>query len=375
MIPVIDMHCDTISEIHNTRMLQGEADALQAEGKLSQERAESIQKSTELRENDYSIDLLKMKEGGYLCQNFALFTFLGPWIDGFFDDPSSMSEKDRILFQMMREKYETPFDYAMGLSDTFDREMEKNSDIIRPVLTAQDILDNQKNGYLSALKTIEEGGVYGGSIDQLKKFYDQGVRMTTIVWNFQNELGFPNHVDRKNGVASPDTKNGLTDTGKEFVEACFDMGMIVDLSHLNDAGIYDVFKLSGKKHPIVASHSNARTITGHPRNLTDEMLRALGDCGGVAGVNFCDAFMNDRNDNLTTIDDMVRHIRHMENLAGIEAVGLGSDFDGIGNAVEFGNCSKIHQLAEALRRAGYSTSAIEKIFYKNVLRVYGDILG
>lgn len=354
MIPVIDMHCDTISEIHNTRLLQGEA---------------------QLRENEYSIDLLKMKEGGYLCQNFALFTYLGPWLNDFFTDLSRMDEKEQTLFKLMREKYPTPFDYAMALSDTFDREMEKNRDIIRLVLTAKDILENQKNGYLSALKTIEEGAIYGGSVDNLKKFYEKGARMTTIVWNYPNELGFPNHIDRKSGTASPDTVNGLTATGKEFVEICFDMGMIVDLSHLNDAGIHDVFALSGKKHPIVASHSNARAVTGHPRNLTEEMLRSLGDCGGVAGVNFCDAFMNDRHDNLTTIDDMVRHIRHIENVAGIEAVGLGSDFDGIGNAVEFGNCSKIGRLAEALERAGYSISAIEKIFYKNVLRVYGDILG
>ena len=344
MIPVIDMHCDTISIIHDCRM----------EGK-----------EIGLRRNDLHIDLEKMKKAGYMCQNFALFTYLGAW------------QKNGEAYEGGGGKgarFACPREYALSLSDTFDAEMAANADLIRPVLNAGDIEKNFKEGYLSALKTIEEGGVYEGSVDHLKEFYDRGARMTTLTWNFENELAFPNHINMKTGETTPDTENGLKPAGKEMVEACNELGIIVDISHLNDAGIYDVLDIAGRKGPIVASHSNARSICGHARNLTDDMLRKLAECGGVAGINFCADFMSDRGDQMTLISDMIRHIRHMENVAGIESIGMGTDFDGIGNRIEFENCGGMQRLAEELERAGYSLDAIEKIFYKNVLRVYKDIL-
>ena len=343
MIPVIDMHCDTISVIHN-KNFEGEQIAL--------------------RKNHCHLDLEKMKEGGYMCQNFALFTYLGHWMD-----------LDSMYFSKeVKEHYPTAYDYAMDMSDTFDREIEANRDLIGAVRTASDIEENFLMGRMSALKTVEEGAVYEGSVDRLKEFYDKGVRMTTLTWNFENELASPNQINWTNGLTVPDTIHGLKQAGRELVDACRELGVIVDVSHLNDAGIYDILDIMKGKTPIVASHSNARGVTNHARNLSDEMLRSIAEGGGVAGINFCNAFLNDRDDNKSAIQDMIRHIKYMENVAGIDAIGLGSDFDGIENTVELGNGGGMQRLAEALEDAGYSHEKIEKIFYKNVLRVYREVL-
>ncbi|MDO4492756.1 MAG: dipeptidase [Clostridia bacterium] len=341
MIPILDMHCDTVSQILNARLTG---------------------KTAALRQNELDADLGRMRSAGYLCQNFALFTYLGHWVPG----------SDHRL-EAVAERYPTPTDYALALSDTLDAEVAANPDLVRPVTTATEIEENFRSGKLSALKTIEEGAVYRGDPALVREFYDRGVRMTTITWNYENELGFPNRKVPGKGVV-PDTENGLTPVGKDFVALCKELGIIVDISHLNDAGIRDVFSVMGKT-PFVASHSNARALTGHPRNLTDEMLRRLADCGGVTGINFCSDFINDRNDGLTRIDDIVRHIRYIENVAGIDAIGLGSDFDGIDNRVETDGCDGMQQIAAALSREGFSEEKIEKIFYKNALRVYRDILG
>lgn len=344
MIPVIDMHCDTMSILHDR-----------------QQTGETIH----LDNNGLHIDLKKMQNSEYLCQNFALFTYLGAWQNNLNHYQGGGGAG---------AAFPGPKEYALSLSDTFDREITANKDSIRPVLTASDIRKNHQAGYMSALKTIEEGAVYEGNADNLRLFYNKGVRMTTLTWNFENQLAFPNKFDWTSRKVIPDTENGLKLAGKTMVEACFDMGIIVDISHLNDAGIHDIFDMAGKRHPIVASHSNARAVTDHARNLTDDMLKKLADCGGVTGINFCSAFINDRSDNMTLIDDMICHIRHIEDIAGIESIGLGSDFDGIENKIEFENCGGMQRLAEGLEQAGYSMDAIEKIFYRNVLRVYEEVL-
>ena len=343
-IPIIDMHCDTISVIHDRRM----------------------QKETiGLRRNFLHIDLERMKSSGYMCQNFALFTYLGNW-NGL-GGPYAASE--------VKEQYETPYDYALALSHTLDQELEENGDWIRPALTGSQIEENFKHGFLSGLKTVEEGAIYAGDPERLKALYEKGVRMTTLTWNFENDLAYPNRVNLQNGEVTVDDQHGLKPKGRELVEYCRELGIIVDISHLNDGGIMDLFDIYGKKYPILASHSNARAVASHPRNLTDEMLRKLAECGGVTGINFCAAFLNDREDPVARMEDMVRHIRHIEQVAGIESIGLGSDMDGIQNDMELEDSRGMQSLAQALETAGYTIGQIEKIFYGNVLRVYKDILG
>lgn len=328
---VIDMHCDTIGEIYRRRC-SGE--------------------NIGLASNPLQIDLEKLKAGNYGLQNFGLFTYL--------------KETNR------------PTEFAMEMLDTFYTEMEANQDKISPVTTWKEIEDNWNHGRLSALLTIEEGAVCRGSLNILRDFYRLGVRMMTLTWNFENELAFPNRVIWEGpmaGTVVPETEKGLTETGIAFVEEMDRIGMILDISHLGDAGIYDVFRYS--KKPFVASHSNARAVASHPRNLTDDMIRKLSERGGVMGINFGGIFLRDfpnEDDACSRIDDMIRHIKHIRQVGGIQCIGIGTDFDGVGGAMEIESAAFMQKLAEAMEKAGFTVSEIEDVFYRNVLRVYRERL-
>lgn len=327
---VIDMHCDTIGELYKKRR----------EGK-----------PYSLLENDCHIDLKRMEKGDYCLQNFALFTELS--------------------------RHERPFEYCMELADLFFTELEQHKDLIGIVTCYDDIVKNMEAGRMSAMMTIEEGGVCQGETAFLRDFYRLGVRMMTLTWNYPNELGWPNRTrtEGEETFCEPDTEHGLTEKGIVFVEEMERLGMIVDVSHLSDAGIWDVFRHTEK--PFAASHSNARALASNPRNLTDEMIRKLGERGGVAGINYYGDFLIDRKKGepmVSRIDDMIRHMKHMKNVGGIEVIGLGSDFDGIGGKLEVGSPADLPLLMNAMEKAGFSAGEIEAVFYKNVLRVYREVL-
>ncbi len=307
---VIDMHCDTMTNLYRN-------------GKS-------------LLDNDMHISLRKMQEGNYLMQCFAMFLYL----------------KDT----------EHPFETCKAYIDFYDKEIAKYPEIIRPVTTAEEILNNREKGIMSSLLTIEEGAAIEGSIEKLHYFYERGVRMMTLTWNFENELAYPNYVYEN----KPDTVRGLTEKGFEVIEEMWKLGMIVDIAHLNDAGIYDVFSVA--KKPIVASHSNARSVCGHVRNLTDDMILKLKENGGIMGINYCPDFISSNTDT-DQIADIVRHINHIVSLAGVETVALGSDFDGIPTPKGMSDATKLPILYEALRNEGYSEEDLDKMFYQNFLRV------
>lgn len=327
---VADMHCDTISELFHAR-----------------ERGEQVS----ILENHLHMDLKRMQKGDYFLQNFAMFVHLG--------------------------KTEDPFHYAMRLVDLFYNELEPYSDRIGIVKSWKDIEENRKAGKMSAMLTLEEGGICKGDLACLRDFYRLGARMMTITWNFPNELGFPNGKDERVSPARsvPDTEHGLTETGIAFVQEMERIGMIIDISHLNDAGIWDVFRYT--KKPFVASHSNARALAHHPRNLTDEMIRALAERGGVAGINYYAPFLKDADKKMPLqglCSDMVAHMKHMKQIGGIGCIGLGSDFDGIDTATEMKDCSGMQLLADEMSREGFTTGEIEAVFHDNVLRVYRELL-
>ena len=321
----IDMHCDTISSIYLDRM-GGEV--------------------KKLRENNGHVDLARLKKGGCLAQNFALFTIL--------------------------KKDPDPYGFARGACRLFKEELAENDDMIRQAVTVEEILRNDRDGRMSGVLTIEEGGICNGSTDVLRDFYREGVRMMTLTWNYENDLAYPNKVDMNTGISMPETEHGLKKKGIEFVELMEEIGMAVDVSHLGDAGFWDVAEIM--KKPFAASHSNARAIAGHTRSLTDEMIRTMAERGGVMGINYCPVFLDDREDGGTSrISAMVRHIKHIRNVGGIECIGLGSDFDGISGTLEIDSPSAVHLLEEALYRNGFTQTEVEKIFYRNVLRFYGDV--
>ena len=292
------------------------------------------------------MDLARLKKGGCLAQNFALFTIL--------------------------KKDPDPCGFARGACRLFKEELAENDDMIRQAVTVEEILRNDRDGRMSGVLTIEEGGICNGSTDVLRDFYREGVRMMTLTWNYENDLAYPNKVDMNTGISMPETEHGLKKKGIEFVELMEEIGMAVDVSHLGDAGFWDVAEIM--KKPFAASHSNARAIAGHTRNLTDEMIRTMAERGGVMGINYCPVFLDDREDGGTSrISAMVRHIKHIRNVGGIECIGLGADFDGISGTLEIDSPSAVHLLEEALYRNGFTQTEVEKIFYRNVLRFYGDV--
>lgn len=319
---VVDMHCDTIGEIW---------------------KAEKAGKTMSLRSNGLHIDLEKMKKGDYLLQNFAMFVFLG-------------RERD-------------PLENVLEMIDVYYRQLEQNKDVIAPVFSYSDIEKNAAEGKMSALLTIEEGAVCKGNPFVLRNLYRQGVRMLTLTWNFENEIGYPNTIVKADDY-DPGRKYGLKPQGIELVREMNRLGMIVDVSHLGDDGFWDVVKYSDK--PFVASHSNSRSLCGHTRNLTDDMIRALADKGGVTGINFCGDFLNPNGK--SRIADMVRHMKHIVNVGGIGVLGLGTDYDGIDGDLELYDCSRMPLLAEEMEKQGFKAGEIEAIFHGNVLNLYREVL-
>lgn len=327
---VVDMHCDTIS-----LLLEKEQQGL----------------SSDLFSNDVSIDVQKLRKGKYCVQNFALFT----------------NQKTLAI----------PEQQTMRMYDKYCREMEANKAWIAPIYAYKDIEENEKAGKISSLLTLEDGGVVFNDLAMLRNYYRMGVRMIALTWNYPNGIGYPNlSMDdlvgkEPNYFHAIDTKQGLTSFGLSYIEEMERLGIIIDVSHLNDAGFYDV--LNHTQKPFVASHSNARSVCGVARNLSDDMICELAKRNGVMGINFCSSFLK-KDADYSCIEDMVQHILYIRKLAGIDVIGLGTDFDGISSQLEIKDASAMYLLEEALRKAGLSEAEIEKIFYRNVLRVYQEIL-
>ena len=240
--------------------------------------------------------------------------------------------------------------------------MAANSDLIRPVCRYADIERNMADGVMSSMMTVEDGIALDGKIERVDEMFRRGVRLITLTHNYENSLGFPN-------CDFPD--KGLTPFGIEAVERMNRLGIIIDTSHLSDAGFWDVVKHT--KKPFVASHSNARSICPVPRNLTDEMLLAVADKGGVSGLNFASYFLAD-GAHYTYCADIARHARYMADKAGIDTVALGSDFDGIDSVLEFEGCQGLPMVEEALNRC-FTADEVDKITHLNALRVIKDTVG
>lgn len=324
---IIDMHCDTIMALMNT--------------------------NNNIYQSDNMIDLQKLQKGNYLLQCFAMF----------------------VPYASKEEKNYSPFEVCNKMIDRYYQEIENYKDIISPVFNYQDIENNIKNNKISSLLTIEEGGVCLGNIEFLRNFYRLGVRMMTLTWNFKNEIASPNidyfKIEKdSNTKLVPNLVDGLTDFGKEVVKEMNRLGMVIDCSHLGDKGFYDVIELSTK--PIVCSHSCSRTICNHVRNMTDDMLLKLKQNRGVVGINYCHNFVKE-DESEATVKDLVKHITYIKNLIGIDYIGLGSDFDGISNKyIQLKDASMMGLLIDELINQGYTNEEIDKICYKNVLRVFKE---
>ncbi len=319
---ILDLHCDTIMALYQN-------------------------KDKSLKSNDLQIDINKLKIGNYLAQVFAMFVYL--------------------------KKANNPFMVCNEMIDLFYAELEKNKDEIKIALNYNQLMENSENGLLSAILSIEEGGVIDGILSNVDYFYDLGVRMICLNWNFYNGIGHPNftycdHPDFKN----PNTTLGLTKFGIEVVKRMEKLGMIIDVSHLSDKGFWDVYNNTTK--PFIASHSNARSVCNHVRNLSDEMIKALSERGGVIGLNFCTNFINEEEE-ITRVSDIVKHALHIIKVGGIDCLAIGTDFDGIGRTTEIDNAGEMNKLIIALKEAGLTEDDINKITHLNFLRVFKEVCG
>ena len=231
---------------------------------------------------------------------------------------------------------------------------------------------------------VQEGSLYEdgreldshtASLDRLQELYEDGVRMICLTWNYPNAVGYPNFGRYfENGEPDrlmPDTVNGLTDFGREMVREMNRLGMVIDVSHLSDAGFYDVISLSEK--PIAASHSNARALCNVARNMSDDMLYRLAENGGVVGMNYAADFL-DRKNGCKTVPFVIEHVKYIKQKIGVDHLALGSDFDGIDPRIELKNASLMPTLVDALSSVGLTDDEVDKITHKNALRVFKDNL-
>lgn len=309
---IIDLHCDTILHLINDPQLN-------------------------LQENTLSVDIKKLKKGNALAQFFALYIDLA--------------------------EHQNALQRCLSMLDVFYRQIDANSADIALARNYQEMCLHQQDGKIAAFLTIEEGGALQGRLENLRNFYRLGVRLLTLTWNYPNELGFP-------GCKEEYREQGLTEFGQQVVHEMNALGMIIDVSHLSDQGFYDVAKLS--KKPFVASHSNARAVQDHRRNITDDMIRLLAQKGGVMGINFAGSFLG--GSKISKVDDMVAHITHIHKIGGIDVLALGTDFDGIEYILEISDTGELHKLFTALKQKGFTDTEIEKFAYKNALRIIQDCL-
>ncbi len=304
------------------------------------------------------MDLPRITAGQMAGGFFAIFS--PSQADSRSDDDDLNPPYDAALAQ------QTALASATGMLDLRDEIVALAKGRVALCNTAQDIRNAMAAGKLAFVTHIEGAEAIAPDLSNLQALYDRGLRSIGPVWSRPNAFGegvpfrFP---------SSPDTGAGLTEAGATLVRECNRMRIMIDLSHLNERGFWDVSKLSTT--PLVATHSNAHAISASSRNLTNEQLLAIGESRGMVSLNYATGFLrpDGRWDSMTDPSVMIRHLEHMLKYAGEDCVGLGSDFDGARIPAFIGNVTGVSKLVAAMRAAGFGDRLVEKIAYKNWLRV------
>ena len=308
--PVFDLHCDTALALLGKDMMGGNS----------------------LRKNEFHIDLERASQLPGFAQCFACFT-TPAFRDWFQVSPLIAFEREmgEILSQL-----------------------EANSDLISLAYSAKEVRENYEKGIMSGILTIEGSAGFGFDPQLLEDLQKVGFRMSTLGWNEQNVL-----------TGSHQTGGGLTDQGVAYVKEAQRVGVIVDVSHISDEGFWDIIRVTEK--PIVASHSNSRAVCNHSRNLTDDMFRAICECGGVAGFNQCAPFVGEKPD-LDTICDHILHFLELDPQG--DHIALGGDLDGCDVLPEgFTGVESYPAMAQKLLERGVGETIVKKIYWENALGV------
>lgn len=309
--PVFDLHCDT---------------ALALLG-------DTYRECGSLLKNELHIDLERASKLPGYAQCFACFTTT--------DDPQIPV---------------SPVDVFERELATVMREVERNSDLIRLAYSADDIVGNKEAGIMSAVLTIEGPAGFGFDPSLLQDLYAVGFRITTLGWNEKNPL-----------TGSHVTGGGLTDLGHEYVKEAQRLGMLIDVSHISDEGFWDIAAIT--QGPIIASHSNSRTVCNVSRNLTDEMFLEICRTGGVAGINMYTEFLGEN----ATLDTVCDHILHFLELdPSGKHIALGGDLDGCDTLPQgFDGIQSYPALADKLLLRGVDSTVIADIYWNNAIGVIG----
>jgi membrane dipeptidase len=324
------------------------------------------------------VDIPRLKEGGVNAPFFAL------WVPTYYKGSEAIRR-------------------TLDLRDAMQRLFDTHPELIALALNSADVQRITRSGRIAAILTVEGGHQIDDDLAVLRMYYRLGIRSMTLT-HFRN-------TDWADSSTDTPAHNGLTSFGKEVVKEMNRLGMIVDVSHVSDKTFFDVLGVSTK--PVIASHSSCRAISDVPRNMTDEMLQALAKNGGVVGINFGEGFLNPKDaeqlkadisnvageptligkalddyaademhrdmkarPTFGTVDDAAEHVDHAVKVAGIDHVGIGSDFDGISSPPKgLEDISKLPALKAALRKKGYTDADLSKIFGGNTLRVLREVTG
>ncbi len=298
------------------------------------------------------IDLPRAKKGGLAGGLCAIFV---PSPQGF------DANRDFIAPEQTQALATT-----LGMASLLFRIEAASNGGLKVCRSAADIRNAMADGAFASVLHIEGVEAFDTDLDALHVLHQSGLRSLGPVWSRPNSFAY--------GVpfrfpSTPDIGPGLTDAGKRLVKTCNELKVLVDLSHMNEQGFWDIAKITDA--PLVASHSNAHTLCNHSRNLTDRQLDAIRDSGGLAGINFGVLFM--RQDGVknpdTDLSELVRHVDYMVDRMGIEHVAMGSDFDGTTIPAAMKDASDLQMLVNALRDAGYDQASLDKICHGNWIRV------
>jgi len=305
---VVDTHCDTILSIMRGERSLGE------------------------RSDQGHVDFPRLIEGGVGAQFFAVYI-------------EPQYKPDRGL------------ERALEVLDVLWREAESNPHQAEVALSAGDIRRIAAQNKVAVVLAIEGGEAIGHSLANLRMLHRLGVRSIGLVWNERNLIA--------DGVGERRTGGGLTNFGVAVIKEMNRLGMLVDISHLSDPGFWQLVEVC--EQPFIASHSNARAVCDHPRNLTDEQIVALAKAGGVLGLNFAPAFVAPQD---VTLAKLVDHLDHIVGLVGPDHVGLGSDFDGIGGTpIGLEDATTFPNFTAELVRRGYADDDIHKFLGGNHMRL------
>lgn len=297
MFKIFDCHCDTITK--------------------------AMWSQQNIYKNNLHIDIEKLKIFEKAVQVFAI------WLDKKYLDNAYLN--------------------TLKAMDFFNSQIDEYNEFISK---------NINEDKIGAILSIEGGEAIEGSIEKLREFYEKGVRLMTLTWNYKNEIG--------NGALSG-FDEGLTDFGKRVIKEMNHLNMIIDVSHLNVNGFWDVYKYTEK--PFIATHSNSFSVCSHPRNLNDDQLKAIAETNSMVGINLYPVFVDGEKGSL---DNIIRHFDYVMNIIGDKNIGIGCDFDGISVCPEdISDVTKLNILYNRITEI-WGKELADNIFYNNMLAFFID---